>query len=240
MTKADSKESALFFQNYAYLAQKRVIMKRAKLLTSVLIIGALVGCSSKYDDSALIRRGEDLSYYYASQKIFLEERQDLMFVSFCGDQSKESFVAKINSGTSPLRLFDPSGKGEQLADSSSDMFLLQGSPIEINKQIEVFKNDPSVLSVSKILVYEGSFIAVSNEFSVKLKKGISVSELENMATEYGCKIFQRELVDDDIFFLEVDKSSELSVLQLACIFYESGLFVFTSPDFYFLNAFGNV
>lgn len=61
--------------------------------------------------------------------------------------------------------------------------------------------------------------------------------MEELAKRFGCSVFQRENFSDDIFFLKVAKASDLGVLQLASVFYETGLFEFTSPDFYIPNAF---
>lgn len=226
-------------------------MKRAKLLTSVCIIGALVGCSYmdlemespaviSISDGAQISliSGDSLSYYYFDQKISLEERQDLAFVKFNDGQSKAAFVSRINSGVSMLRLYNPTESVSLAAEDSDDTFILQcASSDELNRQLEELRNETDVVFASRALEYEGNLIAISDEFSVKLKSGTSKNEVEELAQRTGCAIFQRENFGDDIFFLKVDKSSDLSVLQLASAFYETDLFEFTSPDFYTFDAF---
>ena len=72
---------------------------------------------------------------------------------------------------------------------------------------------------------------------MKLRKGTSQTELERLAAKFGCAVSQREFFGKDIFFIKVDKMSEFGVLKLANSFYETGLFEFTSPDFYIFNAF---
>ena len=226
-------------------------MKRAKLLTSVFIIGALVGCSymdlatesptdvSVMDDIPIsVNSGESLSYYYFDQKISLEERQDLAFVKFNDGQSKAAFVSRINSGVSMLRLYNPNESVSLAAEDSDDTFMLQcASSDELNRQLEELRNETDVVFASRALEYEGNLVAVSDEFSVKLKSGTSRNEVEDLARGFGCAVFQRENFGDKIFFIKVDKTSEYGVLQLASAFYETGLFEFTSPDFYTFDAF---
>lgn len=226
-------------------------MTRVKLIISACIIGVLTGCSymnletespagvSIADDGPVsVNAGDDLSYYYFDQQISLKERQDLAFVKFNDGQAKVAFVSRINTGVSTLRLYNPDGDARAVAIDSDDAFMLRcASPEELTRQLDALKDDDDVVFASKALEYEGNLLAVSDEFSVKLKPGTSRNEVEELAKRFGCSVFQRENFSDDIFFLKVAKASDLGVLQLASVFYETGLFEFTSPDFYIPNAF---
>lgn len=226
-------------------------MTRVKLIISACIIGVLTGCSymnletespagvSIADDGPVsVNAGDDLSYYYFDQQISLKERQDLAFVKFNDGQAKVAFVSRINTGVSILRLYNPDGDARAVAIDSDDAFMLRcASPEELTRQLDALKDDADVVFASKALEYEGNLLAVSDEFSVKLKPGTSRNEVDDLARRFGCSIFQRENFSDDIFFLKVARASDLGVLQLASVFYETGLFEFTSPDFYIPNAF---
>lgn len=226
-------------------------MTRVKLIISACIIGVLSGCSymnletespsgvSIADDGPVsVNAGDDLSYYYFDQQISLKERQDLAFVKFNDGQAKVAFVSRINTGVSTLRLYNPDGDARAVAIDSDDAFMLRcASPEELTRQLDALKDDDDVVFASKALEYEGNLLAVSDEFSVKLKPGTSRNEVEDLARRFGCAVFHRENFGDEIFFIRVAKTSDLSVLQLASLFYETGLFEFTSPDFYTFDAF---
>lgn len=200
--------------------------------------GSPAGVSIADDGPVSVNAGDDLSYYYFDQQISLKERQDLAFVKFNDGQAKVAFVSRINTGVSTLRLYNPDGDARAVAIDSDDAFMLRcASPEELTRQLDALKDDADVVFASKALEYEGNLLAVSDEFSVKLKPGTSRNEVEELAKRFGCSVFQRENFSDDIFFLKVAKASDLGVLQLASVFYETGLFEFTSPDFYIPNAF---
>lgn len=189
-------------------------MTRVKLIISACIIGVLTGCSymnletgspagvSIADDGPVsVNAGDDLSYYYFDQQISLKERQDLAFVKFNDGQAKVAFVSRINTGVSTLRLYNPDGDARAVAIDSDDAFMLRcASPEELTRQLDALKDDADVVFASKALEYEGNLLAVSDEFSVKLKPGTSRNEVEELAKRFGCSVFQRENFSDDIFF----------------------------------------
>ena len=195
--------------------------------------------SPKDDEVSLIRQGEDFSYYYFDQKISLSERQDLVLIKIVDDQSfRDAFLEQINSGVSALRLYDPRGADCAATGNEGNLFILRSSaPDEIDSQVKALRESPCISFAAKVLEYDGNLVGVSDEFSVKLKEGTSKSEFEEMVSKYSCKFSQKDFFEEDIYFVNSEKSSELSILQLASIFYETGLFEFTSPDFYYFNAF---
>ncbi len=192
--------------------------------------------SSENDGEAVLRTGEDLFYYYGGQKIYLSERQDIIFVKLSGEQAgKDAFREKLRNGEYPFAYYNP-GTGER--NVAGDTFLLENfSPKGIDAQLKSLKSDPAVEFATKVLVYEGNFIGLSNEFYVKLKKATSKAELDELASKFDCEVFRREYFGEDVFFVKVDKSSETDALHLANIFYESGLFDYSEPGFYAFNAF---
>ncbi len=226
-------------------------MNRVKLLfLSVCSASLLGGCSlmdlsveTPSEISGLVDvtisagDGKDLFYYYFDQKISLNERQDLVFVKFKDGQAKDAFIARINSGVSNLKAYGSDGQNGVDTKQTGSTFLLQGSSLEETaKQLDELKKEPDIEFASKVLEYEGSLLAISDEFSVKLNEQTSKGELYELAKRIDGNVFQRDSFDDDIFFIKVDKSSEYGVLQLSNLFYETGLFEFTAPDFYMFNA----
>lgn len=79
--------------------------------------------SPKDDEVSLIRDGEDFSYYYFNQIIYISERQDLLFVKISDEREKELLLGQINNGASVLKLYNY----ETGINSIVDTFLLQSS-----------------------------------------------------------------------------------------------------------------
>ena len=212
---------------------------------SLSLLWLLTGCSltdrglswlDSEDGKEMVRTSDDLFYYYYDQKIFLGERQDLIFVSLSGDQSsRDAFWEKVNGSDSPFCYYSES---EDKSYVAGDLFLLKSSyPKGIDSQLKDLRSDPAVTFATKVLVYEGDIFGISNEFCVKLKKSTQKSDLDELASEFGCDVFRRDYFSEDIYFLKVEKSSDIGALQLANVFYESGLFDFSEPDMYYFNVF---
>ncbi|MDR2936100.1 MAG: S8 family serine peptidase [Rikenellaceae bacterium] len=76
----------------------------------------------------------------------------------------------------------------------------------------------------------GSKIGLSNFFYVKLKDENDVALLEKTATQYDCVIVSQDEFMPLWFTLSVTEASELTALESANLFHESGLFVAGEPD----------
>ncbi len=78
---------------------------------------------------------------------------------------------------------------------------------------------------------DGNNIFVTHRFYVKLKNSEDLSVLQSMAKQYSAEI---EKKDSDLplwYILRCDLPSSFNALELANIFYESGLFFVAEPEF---------
>ena len=87
-----------------------------------------------------------------------------------------------------------------------------------------------------MMEYEGSSVSTSDEFAVKLRNRSGLSQLEDLAREYGCAVSRCADQEDGIYYVRRNKETASSIFQLSSVFYETGLFAFTSPDFFCFNA----
>jgi hypothetical protein len=99
--------------------------------------------------------------------------------------------------------------------------------------IEYFKVSPLIASVSYLYHNEtGKLAGVTDSFIVQLTNAGSYAKLQELAERYNCKMGERFQYDlPNTYTIHVPKSSELNVMQVANLFYETGLFVHTSPSF---------
>ena len=60
--------------------------------------------------------------------------------------------------------------------------------------------------------------------------------MSELAQQYGCTVKQREVFDDDVYFVTVPKTQTMGAMRLANVFYETGLFVWAAPDMIAFDA----
>lgn len=201
---------------------------RAKLFgifTCLLLMAA--GCSKLERNSAY--------YYYFNEKIYLDERLDMIFIQFEKGLSEAQKQAVVQSDASlkPWTYHSRIGGGDITYDGSgqSDMAVLQSSGRISQATLNSFRNKEGVVSVSYMFEKDGRFTAVTNELIVKLNDAADYPVLEKMATQYGCKISDRDLSMENVYVLERTKSCKYETLELSHLFHDAGLFYLVDPNF---------
>ena len=183
-------------------------------------------------------------YYYFNNKIYLNEHLDMMYIRFEPDLSlagKKAIVesdSSLKPWTSPRRLY--SG-GRTYDGTVGDVAVLQ-SAVRISKsKMRAFCSRKGVLSVSYMFDYNGDYMAVDNQFSVKLLTSDSEADLARLARKYGCsyeKWSPNDTAWDGVYTVTLPKTSTIDALRLSCIFKENGHFEWSSPHFIpFYSAF---
>ena len=91
-----------------------------------------------------------------------------------------------------------------------------------------------------MLEYKDKIIqGLTDEFIVKLKPESSFEQLESLTKERHCTIIKENYFVKNQYLLSIPKKSNLNSLQFANVFYETGLFEFSEPNFYFENPFNS-
>jgi len=108
--------------------------------------------------------------------------------------------------------------------------------------IESYKAMKEIVSVSYMYryifnseLYGGTYFvtegAHTDEFAVKLKNTTTLKQLQTLAKQNDCTVGGKDQFVENQYNLYVSKNSELNVMQMSKLFYETGLFDFSSPYF---------
>ena len=201
------------------------------LVIPLLLLAA--GCS-KLENNGLF-------YYYFNEKIYLTERRDMLFIQFQKGlpEARKQQILESAPSLHPWTYHSRMGWGDNTFDGSGDevfAVLQSGGRISRNT-FNAFRDMDGVESVSYMLGSGDDYLAASDNFAVKLNATTTFNQLEALARQYGCTVYQEEEIDEDIYFVKVPKTVEMGMIRLSCLFHETGLFAFASPDFYNFGGF---
>jgi subtilisin family serine protease len=173
-------------------------------------------------------------YYVHGEKIFLTERTDKIYLKLKKEINRENILSLIHSDSTvkmsiELREGDPS-PDEMLLESKTNKTI----PLSI---LEQYKSNSVIISAFPILQCEGSMLGLTDEFVVKLKESTSYEQFQNLLSQYTCSIVKENQFTKNQFLLSVPKTAAYNSLELSNLFYETGLFEFSEPNFVMLNAF---
>jgi subtilisin family serine protease len=199
-------------------------MKEIRLL--ILLVSVVFYCEAQAQQPA----SNEVFYYYYGERIYLSERNDKMLIKLSDMLQKERLLGVIQEDQS-LKIADNgtiSGKFVVLETKDKSNLALE----TINK----YKGSLDVVSALPMLEYnDGVIQGLSDEFIVKLKTGTTLGQLQNLAAINNCSIVKENSFVPNQFLVSVSKTSALNSLQLANIFYETGLFEFAEPNFFRQN-----
>jgi len=171
----------------------------------------------------------DNYYYYGGKKNFMRQRADKIFLHISPDASVEQIQAIINSDPS-LRLAIRQNWEDYYHLGSLYLYLetKNGSRIPA-VTLESFKKKEGVIYAS-YLSNVNPFVAITNEFLVKLKPETSYKQFQELMEKYPNILSVEEGFLYREYKLYVSKTSGLNTLQLANLFYETGLFEYATPN----------
>ena len=77
----------------------------------------------------------------------------------------------------------------------------------------------------------GKVVSYADEFVVKLKPGRTENELQALLAKYNCRMVRTYPFAKNIFILTAGDSNDYDALKMSNIFFETGLFEYSEPDF---------
>ena len=176
-------------------------------------------------------------------------RKDKIVIQFLPDADTEVLFDIIN-GDGSLR------PTENVYFGRDPNVLLDGKPALVRAAVLESKNmgpvsaatiesllaKPEVVSVSyeyrfvRMPVLSTKFmrVAFSDKFIVKLKETTSYSQLQQLAEQNNCIVVTES--EKNRYVLSVSKTSNLDVMKTANLFFETGLFVSSTPDIFLIEA----
>ena len=208
---------------------KKIIIKL--IVVSFFVVVCFSSCEKKEELKC------DCFYYNFDEKICLQQDKNKIFIKFAPDADVEQLRNIINRENS-LRLTSD----YNLEDSIFRFAVLQSEKLQLIPLtiIKAFKNYKEVVSVGYLLYVEGFTakpLGCTDEFVVKLKETTTYEQLQELADKNFCTIGEKNQFVQNQFMLYVSKISVLNTMQTANLFYETGLFEYTSPNFILFNAF---
>lgn len=169
-------------------------------------------------------------YYYQGERIFLKERSDKILLTLTKDADKDRLLNVIQSDLSIEILGDR--KDEKNVGKFIVLSSKNGRGI-LSSTIDKYRNNPDILSAAIMLEYtDGKLQGITNEFIVKLAVGTIFEQFDNLVKENKCTIISKNEFVNEQYLVSVFKTSSLNSLQIANLFYETGLFEFSEPNFF--------
>ena len=208
--------------------------KPLKFLGILLMAVILFSCTK--DDM-----GADYYYTFDSNgnasKIPADQYNDKVYVIFTSATIEQIKALISNTSLQPITSMTPV-PWDDLEFNPDEVII---GPIHLSLEtkngkkipsstISAFKNIPEVVSVQYMLGKKtGNLQGLTNKFMVSLKNRASYPQLLELAEINSCTVEEIEFMENH-FRIQVHKSSKLSTIQTCNAFYETGLFVYASPD----------
>ncbi len=165
-------------------------------------------------------------YYYKGEKVNLEISEQKIFVSLLVDSLKDKqSIEKYKTSFNEVKKKHTISKSMVIYELRSG---LSGKSIKsLMKKME--KHNPNAIVSSAYTCKDSSLMALSGEFIVKLKPTTGMNAFSKLLREHNAAIKNRSKYRANRFILRV-KSNKLKSLELANKFYETGLFVYSTPN----------
>jgi hypothetical protein len=207
-----------------------------KKILSVLSVLFIASCTSLSDlegqgknspeGSEVQQAGYDGYYLYKGKKIPVQRVNGKFFVIFhSADSSKlESELSKVGATLDSIKVRAGYSHGGDFTDCKT---------ATINGGHE---NMATALSLTRFWspyyqVDGGGEIYLTGLFSVVMKPGTSLSRLEKLASENSVKMIGYDKYTPAWYHLACNNLSKYNSLEMANLFYDSGLFEDAFPDF---------
>ncbi|MDR2146996.1 MAG: hypothetical protein LBE91_11105 [Tannerella sp.] len=180
---------------------------------------------------------EDNFFYYFDEKIFFQQNREKLLLKSVPDIHWSQIRPLLEDSAFFVSV--------AFWTERTPYFLLIANdekPIPL-ATIEFYKAMPEIVSVSYMYrylfnseLYEGTYFvtegARTDEFAVKLKNTTTLEQLQTLAKQNDCTVSGKDQFVENQYNLHVSKTSELNAIQMSKLFYETGLFDFSSPLFH--------
>jgi len=169
-------------------------------------------------------------YYYWSEKIYLQQVTDKIFLTFAPDVNREQILTIIKSDASLQQAFGMND--ENYTPHYVALETKNGKTISLTT-FESFKAKKEVVSVSYMYQVDGSqgFLSVTDELIVKLMPTTSYEQLQELAEKYNCTVGEENQYSKNQYMLYVSKTSDFDALKTSNLLYETGYFEWAEPNF---------
>ncbi|MEO6454303.1 MAG: S8 family serine peptidase, partial [Ginsengibacter sp.] len=189
------------------------------LLAAILFLG--IG-------NCVIAQNNTVYYYYQGKKFFIPETYERLVT----DIEDETYFAKSKSSLADLLHI----KSDSLKKTGASNQVV----IHLNKEQQfTAKAVIAKLLTKNFINYvhpflkgaQGTLASYGDNFIVKLKAATSSLQFNNILLKYHCSIIKKPVADKYTFLLSAGKANNFDALKMANLFFETGLFEYSQPDF---------
>lgn len=159
-------------------------------------------------------------YYYKGQKIPLTVNDDKVCVSIPKD--KENVSKEFLKGINVLN---------RIKDADFDIFIIRQSELERMSASSSWRKDvKSILLSSCYMTMDNTEVFSTPYINVRLKKEQDAGLLSSYAERYGLRIVKQDKFMPLWYILSISSETGKKALEIANLFWESGLFAASVPD----------
>jgi subtilisin family serine protease len=180
-------------------------------------------------------QAENVFYYYGNEKIFLKERNDKIFLKLDLNVANKERLKDLKTEIKSFELITDINADDDIVLPFVVIETKNGNDIPLTLYGS-YKMNAMITSATAMLQYNEVLQGLTDEFVVQLKSPSLYGQLEKLALQNNCIIENDKWMGVNQYMLSVSKTSKLNSLQMANLFYETGLFEFAEPDFVILNA----
>jgi len=178
---------------------------------------------------------DSVFYYNFGEKFFVLQRTDMLCLKFSEYASKAQLLDLIGSDISlqplqPMSTYSILDEGRPMRIAVLET--IDGKQIPL-ATIELFKARPEVVSATYLIENNGHFGGLIDEFIVSLKETTSYTQLQELVEKNNCQV---KKLGTMFFLISIPKTSKYNAMQMANLFYETGLFLTSAPNFVTFNA----
>jgi hypothetical protein len=173
-------------------------------------------------------------YYYKDSAVYLTLDTKKAYIKFTPESTQ---MQRLTAVTNIFNI--DSATQNNILNSPYDFTFLQfedslDKSSFLNDLLEL-KNNPCITTATPILKSGVNGEAISDKFIVKLKELTSMQKLDSLLYSNNDSIYEQLSWDNTIFIIGCTKNSNLNSLQQSNLFHQTGMFVFSEPDFLVLN-----
>ncbi|MCL2290562.1 MAG: hypothetical protein FWC34_07670 [Bacteroidetes bacterium] len=172
-------------------------------------------------------------YYYQGEKIFLQQSANRLFVKFSQNANREQIYTLINNHSLQLT------SNMNIDDNYLDFAIFETkneNDIVSFATVESFKANPAIISATPLFMYNDVLQGLTDEFAVKLKSTVSYNQLQELVEKNNCLIKEENRLVENQFMISVHKNAKLNAMEMSRLFFHTGFFEFSEPNFILFNA----
>lgn len=177
---------------------------------------------------ANISFAQDYFYYYGKEKITLRILPKKILVKFKEDIAFEakSRVIKQTNKVKPITREQPNRKGLMTLELQAGV-----TEAERKRAIAALQNRDEIEYANPYFYSGDQEIGLTNKIIVKLKSATPVSEFEELLKNTKTEIDRQDKYDKTIYIVRTTANSNGNALEIAILFFETGKFEFSEPNF---------